>query len=530
MNANNPKNASNPREPYVVAGVLFLFSFLFFYLSRIPTPLNVDTYIYAHAIGSFEGPIIHLGYYGIGALCYSFLKFFGVSPLQTLGYISQFCGGVCVGGMYIFTFLLTKSRLHSLLSAVILMFSGAVWFYSIHGEVYVPQLAFVLLSMICLLKGLPLLSSLFILIAISITPTSLLALIPAGYFMHMRRFSKQDVIGFTVPILLASVLVIWWDGPRVIKTFEEAIYPATIFFDEFSYSRMAVNVVYRLAYTYGRSFNFISLFAVIGFFALHRHDKKVWGAMLSFLLPFLTYFLNLGLFSPDHLIITSIAVSFLGAYAIQAILDGITSHVAARFVSISLLVLLFSWISFEFLISRQKIYSAELDRVIHKLSEQDNNRGVMLADYNFGVSFWTLTHKVESKDLLEGRPHVFLEENTLDRQTARKSLKGPFWVSFAGIRGFASLPELKTLMEERPIYLVERIDWPIGCVQVFKDWLVGLGLVKQEEVDLRLEKFSEYLSYKLDTDITTKKIIESPLHPVYLLEPHHNNPPYRNQY
>jgi len=515
--------ALNRKEPYGVAGILFLCSFLFFYLSRIPTPLNVDTYIYAHSIESFEGPIIHLGYYGIGALCYAFLKLFGVSTLQTLGYMSQLCGGVCVGGMYVFTFLLTRNRLHSLLSAVILMFSGTVWFYSIHGEVYVPQLAFVLLSMICLLKRLPLLSSLWILIAISITPTSLLALVPAGYLMYMRRLSKQVVIGFTVPILLASVLVVWWEGPGVIQTFEEAIYPPTIFVDQFSYSRMAVNVVYRLAYAYGRSFNFVSLLAIIGFLALHRHDKKVWWAMLSFLLPFLTYFFNLGLFSPDHLIITSIAVSFLGTYAIRTILDGISSHVAARFVSMALLVLLFAWISFEFVISRQKIYSAELDRVIHNLSEQHNNRGIMLADYNFGVSFWTLTHKVESKDLLEGRPHVFLKENTLDPQIARKSLKGPFWVSFASIRGFASLPELKTLMEERPVYLVERVDWPIGYVQVFKDWLVGLGLEKQEAANLRLEKIAEYLAYRLGTDITTKKIIESSLHPVYLLEPHNSD-------
>lgn len=511
------------REPYGTACLLFLLSFLFFVLFRIPVPLNVDTYLYAHSIETFEGPIIHFGYYLIGAFCLFSFKPIGVTPLQTLGYISQFFGAISVAGMYLFSLLISQNKLQGLLSAAILMFSGFFWLFSIHGEVYVPQLAFVLLSLICLLKMLPLLSSLFILVAISITPTSLLALIPAGYVMSMRRLSKQDIVGFAAPILLASIALMWWDGPTLLETFEKAIFSPTIFFDDFSYPRMAVNVVYRLAYTYGRSFNFISLLAIFGFFALFRHDKKLWALMSSFFLPFLSYFLNLGLFSPDHLIVTFIAVSFLGAYAILTILDGITSRVITRLVSISVLVLAFSWISFECVISRQRIYSAELDRVIHTLSDQHAKSGIILADYNFGVSFWTLTHEEESKYLLEGRPHGSLKENSLDPQIARHRLKGPFWVSFAGIRGFASLPELKPLMKGRPIYFVERIDWPIGCVQVFKNWLVDLGLEKHERDNGRLEKIAEYLAYKLDENITIKKLIESPLHPVYLLEARKNS-------
>ena len=49
-------------EPYATACVLFLISFLFFYLFRIPTPPNVDTYLYARAIETFDGPGIHFGY------------------------------------------------------------------------------------------------------------------------------------------------------------------------------------------------------------------------------------------------------------------------------------------------------------------------------------------------------------------------------------------------------------------------------------------------------------------------------------
>ncbi len=192
---------------YGSACLIFLFSLLFFHVFRIPIPLNVDTYLYTRAIETFEGPNIHFGYYIIGSFCHWLLGPLGVTPLQTLGYISQFFGSVSVAGIYIFTFLLTDSRLHSFLTACILMFSGAFWLLSIHGEVYVPQLAFVLLSLIFLMKSRPMLSSLSILIAVSITPTSLLALFPLCYIIYMNKFDRKHLIYFAAPILLVYVIL-----------------------------------------------------------------------------------------------------------------------------------------------------------------------------------------------------------------------------------------------------------------------------------------------------------------------------------
>jgi len=506
-------------EPYGTACLLFLFSFLFFHVFRIPVPLNVDTYLYARAIETFEGPVVHLGYYLIGALCHSLLETIGITPLQTLGYISQFSGGISVAGIYVFIFLLTENRLHSLLSAIVLMFSGAFWLFSIHGEVYVPQLAFVLLALICLLKMRPLLSSLSILVAVSITPTSLLAMVPLCYIMVMKRFDKRQLIYFSAPILLAFAIVMVWVGPKVIETFAKAIYSPKIFFDEFSYAGMLIKVVYDLAKSYGRSFNLISFFAIFGFLALYGRDRKLWGLMLAFLLPFLAYFFNLGLFSPDHLIITLIAVSFLGSYGILRLLDVVSARVTTRVVLIPLLLLIFLWISFELSISRQKIYATELDRVIHSLSEKSQDVGVIIADYNFGVSFWSLTREEESNDLFEGRPNGFLHKSLSSYTAAIERLKRQFWISFACIPGFASRPEFSSLLAGRPIYLVERIDWPIGSAQVFKDWLIDLGVENQEKATARLEKIREYLSYKLGTEIAIEKIIDSPLHPVYVMQP-----------
>ena len=388
---------------YGTAVLLFLFSFLFFHSFSIPVPLNVDTYLYARAIETFEGPIIHFGYYIIGSFCHSLLEPIGVTPLQTLGYISQFFGSVSVAGIYIFTFLLTGSRLHSFLTACILMFSGAFWSFSIHGEVYVPQLAFVLLSLIFLMKTRPLLSSIFILIAVSITPTSLLALIPLCYIVYMKEFDRKHFIYFTTPILLALVIVMLWDGPRVIEIFANAIYSPKVFVDEFSCLKILTLLAYQLTRAYGNSFDLISFFAIFGFAVLYKKERKLWGLMLAFLLPFLAYFLNLGLFSADHLIISFIAVSLLGSYGVLKVLDIVHVRHRTRLLLIVFLLSFHFWISYERSISRQMTYAKELDRVTYLLSEKYPHDGIMLSDFDFGVIFSSMSNENGPFSPFQGR-------------------------------------------------------------------------------------------------------------------------------
>jgi hypothetical protein len=187
MSAQRSMLIKDPVVSYKTICTLFLFSFIFFLLFMIDTPANGDTYSYARSISTFEGPIIHIGYYTIGYIFHSLLKQFGSTPLLTLGYMSCFFGSISVICMYLFTFMLTENRLQSFLAALILMFSGTFWFFSVHGEVYVPQLAFVLLSVLFIMKKRALLSSLSILVAISITPTSCLAIPPLIYLVYLRQ-------------------------------------------------------------------------------------------------------------------------------------------------------------------------------------------------------------------------------------------------------------------------------------------------------------------------------------------------------
>ncbi|MFO7984999.1 MAG: hypothetical protein R6U38_03980, partial [Desulfatiglandaceae bacterium] len=477
----------------------------------------VDTYLYARAIETFEGPIIHFGYYVMGGLCHLLFKPMGVTPLQTLGYISQFFGAVSVAGMYGFTFLLTENRLQSVLSAVILMFSAAFWLFSIHGEVYVPQLAFVLLSLIFMLKIRPLLSSLSILAAVSITPTSLLALLPLGYIAYMKGIGRRYLLYFSMPILLAFIAVMSWKGAKVMEAFANAVYFPNAFVDPFSYSSLFSLLTYKLIRAYGNSFNLIFLFALFGFAVLCIKDRRRWGLMTAFLVPFLAYFFNLGLFSADHLIISFIAVSFLGAYGILRLLDMMHASRNIRIGFIILLLCFHVWSTYERAISRQRSYAAELGRVVHELSEKYQANGIMLTDFDFGVIFFSMMEKEYPLALLKGSPNEFLMKEGSPAKAGMQMLQGKFWIQFGHLLDVASLPGFRSLVGERPVYFVDRKFWPIGAIQLHNKVKELFGIQDKSEAG-RLKKIREYLAYKLDAEISLEKAIDSPLYPVYLMQ------------
>ena len=110
-------------------------------------------------------------------------------------------------------------------------------------------------------------------------------------------------------------------------------------------------------------------------------------------------------------------------------------------------------------------------------------------------------------------------ENSPRSKYASEKLRGKFWVNLEHLTAFTSRAEFKPLVDERPIYLVDTRFWPIGLIQVYKAVLNLMGLKGPENKPLRSKNIREYLAYKLDADITLDKIIDSPLHPVYLMRP-----------
>ena len=510
---------------YWTVCALFFLSLIFFLLFMIDTPVNGDTYVYAYSISTLEGPVIHIGYYLLGSIFHFFLKSFGGTPLQTLGYISVFFGSVSVVCMYLVTLMLTKNRLQSFIAALILMFSGTHWFFSIHGEVYVPQLAFVLLAALFIMKKRALLSSLSILVAISITPTSCLAIPPIIYLMYVKQFEKKQIIYFASPILLALIFLIAWDISKLINILATTVYSPKLFFVDFSYKKLLHELAYRIIKVYGKSFNLISFIAIFGFAILYKEDKKIWWSMVAFMLPFSLYLLNLGLFSGDHLIISFIAISFFASYGIIHLYKITNASLQIKYLATFFLIFGHIWISYQLFINPEIRDAQELKKVVNDLADEYKTNAVMISDYNFGMAFWYLANKENDYFLFTGRPNKFLREHSGNFRECQKKLEAKFWINLSelpdfihqlGLKrssGFIYQFCLKQSSGQRLLYFVDRSDWPTWIVRLL---LSDKSLEKRKREIPKLKRCKTYLEKSLEEKIEFLKIIDSPLWPVYV--------------
>ena len=510
---------------YWTVCALFFLSLIFFLLFMIDTPVNGDTYAYARSISTFEGPIIHIGYYSIGYIFHSLLKQFGSTPLQTLGYMSCFFGSISVICMYLFTFMLTENRLQSFLAALILMFSGTLWFFSIHGEVYVPQLAFVLISVLFIMKKRALLSSLSILVAISITPTSCLAIPPIIYLMYVKQFEKKQIIYFAFPILLALIFLIAWDISKLLNILAKAIHSPKVFFESFSYKALILKVPYSLIKVYGKSFNLISFVGIFGFAILYKEDKKIWWSMLAFILPFSLYLLNLDLFSGDHLIISFIAISFFGSYGIIHLFKITNASLQIKRLAVILILFGHLWVSYQLFIRPEIRDAQELKKVVNNLADEYNTNALMISDYNFGMAFWYLTNEETDFFLFTGRPNEVLREHGGNFRECQKKLDAKFWINLSqlpdfiyqlGLKrssGFIYRLGLKQSSGQRLLYFVDRSDWPTWIVRLL---LSDKSLEKRKREITKLKRCKTYLEERSEEKFEFLKFIDSPLWPVYV--------------
>ena len=58
----------------------------------------------------------------------------------------------------------------------------------------------------------------------------------------------------------------------------------------------------------------------------------------------------------------------------------------------------------------------------------------------------------------------------------------------------------------------------MGRIQFYRLAREMFGIKEREEPN-RLENIREYLAHKLDADIRVQKIVQSPLYPVYMMQP-----------
>ena len=501
---------------YGVVFLLFVSSFVYFSVLMIKKPACGDTYLYAHSILTFEGPIFHMGYYVIGFIFRWVLSFFGFTPLETLGYMSVFFGGFSVVFMYLFTWMLTENRMQSFLSAVILMFSGSFWLFSIQGEVYVPQLAFVLLSLLFAMKKYPMFSGLSIIAAISISPTSCVALCPLVYLMRIRKYSRNEIMMFVLPVFFSLLCIVAWDFKKLVDTFSVHVQMPSVIFKETPYENLVNQILFRLAKAYGTTFNLFFCFSAFGFFVLYKAENRAaFFLMLSFFPPFLLYTFNLGLLSADHLIISSIPVSFSAARGMLRLTESRAVSTKMRYLVFGFCLLIYMCISYQYCIKSGLRDATEMNRVIHKLAEIFKGNGVFFSRFTFGTAFWYQTHEKENYYSLVGRSLNYFLKGADDRDYFHKR----FWMVIeADEKPFYTGAYFKKMfgkmLDEIPVFFVDTLYWPKWGVEKI---LSEKALEKRNRTVPYLRKFGRYMKRTFRDEFEFIKIIESPMHPVYRL-------------
>ncbi len=478
----------------------------------VSRPTNGDTYVYARSISTFQGPVIHYGYFILGHLLHGVLSLFGSTSLTTLAYMSCLFGSLSALCMYLFTLRLTGDRLRSLLAAGLLLFSGDFWLYSEHGEVYIPEFFFVILSALLILHRKPLLAAVTFAIAISITPTSLLALPALLYLLHMQTYNRREASWFVIPIALGLLALALWRPSDIGEILRTSMYPPAHLAQQMNLGRLARDVIVPLIQVYGKAFSIFSFLSLYGFVLLLRRERKNWLLMVVFTAPFLLYILNVDLFSGDHLIISFLAISFLASAGVVHLTEAARLRSAGRISVIVFLVCLHGWVSYELFIGPERRDASELARVSRELASVFEPNAVLLSQYNAGMSFWYVTQDEPDFSLLTGRPHLF-RQKALAKDAADRQLQKRFWVNWDNAQGIGLMGKDCSILQQRPVYLLDTVNWP--------SWLGRLVLPagtlekRASRTSHTFEAVRRFFMIRHHREMRAKKIIDSPLYPVY---------------
>lgn len=509
------------QKSYLVPVLLFLISSILFWVTQIPIPINGDTYLYALGVVQLKGPLFHMGYYFIGNIFNSAFSVIYTDPVKSLGMMSLISGSLSVALIYLFTKRLSGNSQVSFLASLVLLFSGGLWYYSVHGEVYVPQLFMVILSLLMAIYNRPLLSSVAFLIAVSITPTSSLIFPALILLIMMYGKSSRDIFYFLVPVVSIALFLVVLKWSKIFNMVDDAVFSPEVFFTNFSYITLLSEIFLSLLKVYIKSFNFLIFFIIPGAVFLYRENKKILLLALFIILPFSLYVFNLGLLTEDHLIITFIPVSLIIAFGVIKSSELIMPGVIIEKILLFFLVSIHGFISYQIFIGPELRNSAELESVMTSFSRNYEENGIMISEYNFGMAFWYYTQEENEYFLKTGRPNLFLDPAEKDYDKKILQLKNRFWINLsANLVDFFNVKlNDKSIFENRPIYFVDRSDWPSVIIKK----LIPERQLRERETRIRkIERFVDYLSNELNSRTNYIKIYDSPYHPVYqirLLDP-----------
>lgn len=287
----------NPRS---IAYIIFILSFSLYFSQISEAGSEGDSASYAMTIKEIDldNYPTHFGYFVIGIIFTHILPF---SIMKNLNIMSGLFGALTVSITYLLTIKLTKNTTCGLIASLNMMIAGLYWTYSMYTEIYIMQVAFISLVYLLWISKREYLSGLCFLIAMLISPLSILA-IPG---MAMDGVEKKRIFNrlakfssFSLPSYCIFHLYYWgrfFEGRSQISgTYSYGI-PRNLFY-------------------YIGSFSFTSfflLFAVISI--LTFRDKYRW-VFISYICTLISHIIVVGMGG---------AFFFIPMFPITAIMMGI---------------------------------------------------------------------------------------------------------------------------------------------------------------------------------------------------------------
>jgi hypothetical protein len=438
---------------------------------------------------------------------------FKLTSLETLGYMSVLFGSISIALVFWVVIELTNNKPQAFLAALILLFSGAFWFFAEHGEVYVPQLCFILFTVLLLIKIKPIPAGLFFLLSVSITPNSILALPALIYITFMKKYEKKQILIFLLPLFFISIFAFFYDIHRTLSIISSAIYSPKIYFKEFTFIELIKGVSTKLIKVYLKSFNIMFILALVGFVLLYKRERKLFILMVSFLLPFSLYIFNLGLLSGDHLIITFFVFTFLSAYVLTQIFNYRIFSVQIRHSIIIIFMFLHIWFSYQIFLLPEIKASTDLNRAVTSLSKEFTPNTILISNFSFGAAFWYLTQHEENYFLFSGCPNEYIKNKSYKMDKKIQRLQSKFWINISRnmIEFFSQDIKHKELFADRPLYLAVTSSHKQNIIS-------GLFSTKQNPEILIKDKIKDFLEMKLETKIKLKQIEDSPMYKLYKIQ------------
>ena len=183
--------------------IIFLAAFAVFASLNTEALANGDAAVYLQQMQNlnFTDRPVHLGYYLLGA---GFIRLLPGSDDYAVNLMNCFLGALSIMLVYFITFTICHKHIPAIVASLLLFTHYMFLEYSFYAEVYIPQVCFLLLSILLWLLNKPILAALSFLLSFLITPSAILAL---PCFLILRPRLRPLLLFCAIFAISAAVII-----------------------------------------------------------------------------------------------------------------------------------------------------------------------------------------------------------------------------------------------------------------------------------------------------------------------------------